>query len=147
MSKNFIYLLKLQHYWSLPIRLFIVICGALVGESLTLLQRYSRCIQQPQPNGPRLFRVISRTLVGGVKALCKDVVGVFYSPGRLGKDCSVSYPEHSGGVLPLCKYVVGVFYCPRAKIVLCHIRDIPWGSLSSLQTCSRCILQHRPTKP
>ena len=43
---------KLQHYWSLTIR---------------------------------LFSVISRTLIGGVLLLCKDVVSVFYSPSRLGQ--------------------------------------------------------------
>ena len=41
---------KLQHYWSLTIR---------------------------------LFSVISRTLVGGVLPLCRDSVGVFYSPSWL----------------------------------------------------------------
>ena len=33
----------------------------------------------------RLFSVISRTLVGWVLPLCRDAVGVFYSPSRLGK--------------------------------------------------------------
>ncbi len=32
----------------------------------------------------RLFSVISRTLVGGVLPLCREAVGVFYSPSRLG---------------------------------------------------------------
>ena len=32
----------------------------------------------------RLFSFISRTLVGGVLTLCRDVVGVFYSPNSLG---------------------------------------------------------------
>ena len=30
----------------------------------------------------RLFSVISRTLVGGILPLCRDAVGVFYSPHR-----------------------------------------------------------------
>ena len=36
---------------------------------LTLLQRYNRCIQQPQPIGLRWFNIISRTLVGGILPL------------------------------------------------------------------------------
>ena len=43
---------KLQHYWSLTIR---------------------------------LFSVISRTIVGGILLLCRDAVGVFYSPSWLGR--------------------------------------------------------------
>ena len=33
----------------------------------------------------RLFRVISRTLVGDALLLCRDAVSVFYSPNRQGK--------------------------------------------------------------
>ena len=33
----------------------------------------------------QLFSVISRTLVGGVLPLCREAVGVFYSPSWLGK--------------------------------------------------------------
>ena len=32
----------------------------------------------------RLFSVIARTLIGGVLPLCREAVGVFYSPSRLG---------------------------------------------------------------
>ena len=32
----------------------------------------------------RLFSVISRTVVEGVLLLCRNAVGVFYSPSRLG---------------------------------------------------------------
>ena len=35
----------------------------------------------------RLFSVISWTLVGVVLLLCRDAVGVFYSPSRLGLNC------------------------------------------------------------
>ena len=35
---------------------------------------------------PSEFRVISRTLVDGVLHLCREAVGVFYSPRRLGKN-------------------------------------------------------------
>ena len=34
---------------------------------------------------PLLFSVISKTLVGGVLPLCRDVVGIFYSTSRLGE--------------------------------------------------------------
>ena len=43
------------------------------GGGLTLLQRCSRCILQPQP---------ARPLVEGVLPFCRDAVGVFYSPWR-----------------------------------------------------------------
>ena len=36
-----------------------------------------------QQNGLKLSSVISRTIIGGVLLLCRDVVGVFYSPSRL----------------------------------------------------------------
>ena len=32
----------------------------------------------------RLFSIISRTLIGVVLPLCRDTVGVFYGPSRLG---------------------------------------------------------------
>ena len=38
----------------------------------------------------KLFSVISRTLVGGVLPLCREAVGVFYSPSRLGKITNTS---------------------------------------------------------
>ena len=44
---------KLQHYWSLAIRMFSVISRTLVGGSLTLLQRSSQGILQPQPTRPQ----------------------------------------------------------------------------------------------
>ena len=40
---------KLQHHWKLTLRLFSVISRTLIGGGLTPLQRYSRCILQPQP--------------------------------------------------------------------------------------------------
>ena len=53
---------KLQHYWSLTIR---------------------------------LFNVIPRTLIGEVLPICRDAVGVFYSPNRLGNCAVVPDWEHS----------------------------------------------------
>ena len=66
----------------------------------TSLKRCSRCILQPQPTGlhslgesylsEEMQSVYSAapadwaTLVGGVLTLCRDTVGVSYSPGRLG---------------------------------------------------------------
>ena len=72
--------------------------------SLTSLQRCSRRILQPQPTGPPGHslgefypsadmqsvystgpsRLGHKTLVGGVLPLCRDSVGVFCSPSRLG---------------------------------------------------------------
>ena len=51
----------------------------------------------------RLFRLISRTLVGGGLPLCREAVRVFYSPSRVGKAlnnlqwliCHKTKPNHS----------------------------------------------------
>ena len=53
---------KLQHYWSLTVRLFSVISMTFIGWVFPFLQRCSRCIRQPQPTGT-LIRVF---LGGGV---------------------------------------------------------------------------------
>ena len=37
-----------------------------------------------EPHHQIIFSDISRTFVGGVLALCRDAVGVFYNPSRLG---------------------------------------------------------------
>ena len=58
---------KLQHYWSLIIR---------------------------------LFNVIFRTLVGGVLALCRNPVGIFYCSSQLG----FSWLEHQHHLLYFYKY-------------------------------------------
>ena len=58
----------------------------------------------------RLFRVILRTLVGGVYSICRDVVGVFYSPSWLGQSKflrrSVIILEYSDYCLHLHCYIV-----------------------------------------
>ena len=41
----------------------------------------------------RLFSVINRTLVEGVLLLCRDAVGVFYSPSRVGHSLGKSCPQ------------------------------------------------------
>ena len=58
------------------------------------------------PKDPGPFSVIYRTLVGGVLHLCRDAVGVFYSP------CKQGYRTLVGGVLPLCRDALGLFYSP-----------------------------------
>ena len=88
----------------------------------------SQYILHPQPTGP----VILRTLIGGILSLCRDAVGVFYSPSQLGQ----SYPELllQGNLTPL----------QRSS----HIQDtLGWGCLTLLQRCSRCILHTQPTGP
>ena len=47
--------LKIQHYWSLNIRIFTVIIRTLVGgvEGLTPPQRYNQCNHQPHPIRPQ----------------------------------------------------------------------------------------------
>ena len=81
-------------------------------------------------------------------------------------DCLVSYPGHMfgesyasvemqsvysvapadwttllGGVLPLCWYAVGLFCCPS------WLDHTPWGSLTPLLRCSRCLLLPQPIGP
>ena len=90
--------------------------------SFTHLQRCSRRILQPQPPGS--------IHVGGVLPICRDAVGVFYSPANwinsrrgsftfLQRCCwCILQPQppwsiHVGGVLPFCRDAVGVFYSPN----------------------------------
>ena len=54
-----------------------------------------------------MFSVISRTLVGRVLPICREAVGVFCSPNRLG------HMTLFRGVLPLCREAVGVFCSPN----------------------------------
>ena len=54
----------------------------------------------------KLFSVISRVLFGGVLPLCRDAVGVFYSPSRLG------YRIFVGVFLPFCWDAASVFCTP-----------------------------------
>ena len=80
----------------------------------------------------RLFRVISKTLIGGVLLLCRDAVCVFFSPSRLGHKAlverilllfrdavclfySLSRLGHKARVervLPLCRNAVSVLCSP-----------------------------------
>ena len=50
---------KLQPCWNLTMGLFSVISGHSLGGGLSLLQRSSRSILQPQPTGQSLFRIRS----------------------------------------------------------------------------------------
>ena len=91
--------------------------------SLTTLQRCNQCIVQPHPTGP---------LVGGVLPLCRDVIGVFYSPRRMGHALGESY--HSAEIQSV--------YCTAPS---------NWatrrGSLTTLQRCNWCILQPQTNGP
>ena len=93
---------------------------ALVGSGLTPLQRCSRCILQPQPTGPSLEVVL---------LLCRDAVGVFCSPNRLGPRWKWSYSfaemQSVYSTAPTDWALVG-------------------SGLTPLQRCSRCILQPQP---
>ena len=46
------------------------------------------------------------TLIGGVLHFCRDAVGVFYRPSRVGPMTLI------GRVLPFCRYAIGVFTVP-----------------------------------
>ena len=78
---------------------------------------------QPQLTGLGWFRVISRTPIGGVLALCRDVVGVFYSPSWLGQDCLVSYPGH----------LLGESYSSAEMQLVCSAAPADWVSDVTVQ--------------
>ena len=53
------------------------------------MKGYSTFPKSPALLGPYhqiLYHLISRTLIGGVLLLCREPVGVFYSPSQLGKE-------------------------------------------------------------
>ena len=91
--------------------------------SLTPPQRCSRCILQPQ---------LTRPLIAGDLPLCRDAVGVSYSPSWLDHSLSESYPSAE----------MQSVYSTAATDWTTH-----WGSLTPVQRCSRCILQSQPTGP
>ena len=91
---------NLQYYWSLSIRLFIVISRTLVGDGLTPLQRSCCCNLQPQPT----WQVINRTLIGVVLPLCRDAVGIFYSQSSF-----------------ICPQLNSFKYCYLTLVILLHI--------------------------
>ena len=135
---------KLQHYWSLSIRLFRVIIRTLVGGVLPLCREAVCVFYSPSLMSPRW-----RSL-----PLCRNIVGVFYGPSRLSirwqsyssaemhSVCSTAPADWAlvGWVLPFCRDAVGIFYSPNQL-------GPRWLSLTPLQRCSRCILQPQPTEP
>ena len=105
-------------------------------SSFTSLQRCSRCILQLQSTEPH---------VGEVLPFCRDAVGVFCSPSRLGRTLIVScYFQDilcKGRGLPLCKDAVGVFLQPQPTGL--SLRDV----LPLCRDVSRCILLLQSTEP
>ena len=126
------------------------------GHSLvesTPLQRCSPCILQARPIGPQDTRCGSltlcrdavlvfynpdhlrhRTLVGGSLTPCRDAVLVFYKPSRLG------HRIHVGEVYPSVQ-MQSLYSTTQAIWATGH----SLGKFTSLQKCSRCILQPQPT--
>ena len=90
---------KLQHYWSLTIRLFSVIYKTLFGGVLPPCSEAVNVFYSPS-------RLVHRTFVGGVFLFCSEAVSVFNSPCRLGHRTFV------GVVLSLCRDTVCVFCSP-----------------------------------
>ena len=130
-----------------------------LGGCLTPLQRYSRCILQPQATWPLV------QWVGGVLPLCRDIVGVFYSPRRRGHSFSgwvgcltplqrysrcILQPQATwplvqwvGGALPLCRDIVGVFYS------LSRLGHSLWGNcVVCVRVFVWCLVYlHTPVRP
>ena len=90
--------------------------------------------------------------------LCREAVGVFYSPSRVGQpsDCFMSYPGHWLGrrrTYPSAEmqsvYSTAPVEWASHQIVLCHTQDTGWGGgeLTPPQRCSRCILQPQSSGP
>ena len=88
---------------------------------LTLLQRCSRCILQPQPTELSL--------------------GGSYPSAEMQSVYSAAPADWAlvGRVLPFCRDAVGVFRSPSRL-------SSRWAGLTLLQRCSRCILQPQPTE-
>ena len=89
-------------------------------ESLTALQRYSWCILQPKPSGPRSRSLTSQQIT----------VGVFYSRSRV---------DHVRGVLPLS----------RLQLVY-STAEAEWTTFEESYLSadySWCILQPKPSGP
>ena len=59
---------KLQHYWSLTIRLFSVISGHSLGESYPSAEMQSVYLQ-PQPNGPRSLWIMFEMILNLINKL------------------------------------------------------------------------------
>ena len=95
--------------------------------SLTGLQRCSWCILQPQLTG-------LRTLLERVLPLCRDAVGVFYSPSQLASEHSLGESYRSAEMLLV--YFGTPVNWPQ---------NIRWTSLTALQKCTWCILQPQST--
>ena len=109
----------------------IVYCpGDLLEKSYPSAEK--RCILQPHPTEP---------LVGGIKPLDREAVGVFYNISQLSYLLGLSYPfavmqsvfsspqpaqPIVVEVLPLCKEAVGVFYSLRR---LSHTKGEPYLSV------------------
>ena len=119
---------------------------------LNPLQRCSWCIIQLSS------RLGHRTLVWEELPLCRDAVGVFYSPSRQNhrtlveevlnplQRCSWFIIQLSSRLghrtlvweeLPLCRDAVGVFYSPSRQ----NHRTLVEGVLNPLQRCSWFIIQ------
>ena len=81
---------------------------------------------------------------GVILTLSRDAVGLFCSPRRLSWDYLVSHTGHSFGESnPSAEMLLMYTAAPAdwTEIVLCHITDTRWRSLTPLQRCSRSILQ------
>ena len=112
----------------------------------------------------RLFRVISRTLAGGVLPICWDAVRVFYSPADCAEIVWCHIKDTYRGALLLCRESVDVFYSPSrlghqatrlgslTPLQLVYPANHPtgpqntrWGTLTPVQRSSRCIPLAQPT--
>ena len=95
---------KVQHYWSLTIKLFSVISRTLIQRwnVLPLCREVVVILYSPS-------WLDHRTLLGGggVLLLCREAISVFFNPS----EWATGHPLW--GVLPLCREAVNIFYSPN----------------------------------
>ena len=107
----------------------------IAGKGLTLMQKCSWCIQQPQPSGP------NDTHCGGrVLPIYRDTVGVFNSPSNQGKTTLIA----GEGSYPYAE-IQSVY--STAPAIRAKRHSLRGKSLTHMPRYSRCIQQPQQSGP
>ena len=161
---------KLQHYWSIIIRLFSVICKTFVGGVLLLCRDAVGVFYNPSRQSHSLGEsypsAVKQSVYSATPADRATRWGSL-TPLPWNSRCILQLQPTEplvGGVLPLCRETVGVFCNPSRQshslgesypsAVKQSVysatpadRATRWGSPTPLPWNSRCILQPQPTEP